>query len=128
LKKVTAILFFGIYLLATTEAHQLLKLPTVFKHFAEHQQEDKSISFLHFLAIHYTHGSPKDKDYDKDMQLPFKASTDCAFAVVNPFVPMSIKVSVAKPIEIVEKKNYVIQDQCTLSAYLASIWQPPKHC
>jgi len=44
LKKITAILLLGIYLLAATEAHQLLKLPKVFEHFAEHQLEDKNIS------------------------------------------------------------------------------------
>ena len=105
-----------------------MKLPKIFEHFAEHKLEDKNISFFQFLAIHYMHGSPKDKDYDKDMQLPFKTCCDCAAAVNTGYVPMLANFSLAKPIEISEKKNYFLQDQFLLSSYLAAIWQPPKSC
>ncbi len=79
MKKIIAISFLLVYLFSTTEAKQLLKLPLVFQHFKEHQKENKTISFLHFLKIHYLQGSPRDKDYNRDMQLPFKTSNDYIF-------------------------------------------------
>lgn len=115
-------------MLSSTETMQWLKLPKIFEHFAEHKLEDKNISFFEFLAIHYMHGSPKDKDYDKDMQLPFKTCCDCAAAVNTSYVPMEANFSFTKPVEIPEKKNYILQDQFPLSSYLAAIWQPPKSC
>ena len=80
LKKLVTIFVFAVYLFSVTEAHQLLKLPVIFQHYAEHKTENDKISFLEFLAMHYLHGSPNDKDRDRDMQLPFKTSGDCACA------------------------------------------------
>jgi hypothetical protein len=104
----------------------LLKLPVIFQHFAEHKLEDKNITFFAFLDMHYMHGSPKDKDYDKDMKLPFKTSYDCISGISLAIVPQIINLSFTKPITIIEKKNYIILNQCISSAYLANIWQPPR--
>lgn len=106
----------------------MLKLPIVFQHFKEHKKEDNNISLLHFLAMHYLHGSPKDKDYDRDMKLPFKTSGDCISAIATAFVPLMAPFSITRPIEIPEKKKFILQDQFTLSSYLSNIWQPPKSC
>jgi hypothetical protein len=126
LKKTASIFFLIIYLFSTTEAIQLLKLPVIFQHYAEHQLEDRSISFFEFLDIHYMHGSPKDKDYDKDMKLPFKTPSDYISAVTMAVVPQTFSLSFIKPIAIVDQKNFIILNQCVASAYLANIWQPPK--
>ena len=128
MKKATAILFLTIYLLTTTEAQQLLKLPAVFYHYQEHQKEDNHISFFKFLTKHYLHGSPKDKDYEEDMKLPFKTCGDCISAIAPAFVPAMVQLSVTKPIEICVNKNQISQDQFILSTYLSNIWQPPKFC
>jgi len=109
-------------------AQQLMKLPVVFQHYNEHKQEDSSISVLRFLSIHYLHGSPKDKDYDRDMQLPFKTSGDCISSIAIAFVSLIVPFTISRPAEIAEKKNYIVLDQYVLSSYLASIWQPPKVC
>ena len=116
------------YLFATTDAYQLLKLPVVFQHFAEHRAEDKNISCLAFLDMHYMHGSPKDADYDRDMQLPFKkACPDCVSCIAAAaFVPLTVAFSIDKPLVQILPQNYFPQDQLLISAYLASIWQPPK--
>jgi hypothetical protein len=126
-KKITAIFFFSIYLLST-EAHQLLRLPLIFEHFAEHQQENKQITILEFLKIHYLNAPVKDKDYDKDMQLPFKTSGDCISSISPAFVPVSVQYTVSEPLEINSKKTFFLKDQFILSSYLANIWQPPKSC
>ena len=106
----------------------MVKLPFIFKHFAEHKKEDKNISALKFLSIHYLHGSPTDKDYDKDMQLPFKTSEDCISSISPAFVPVPTQFVVLSPIEINTRKVVVQKDQSFLTSYLANIWQPPKSC
>ncbi len=113
---------------STTEAHQLFKLPVIFEHFAEHQQENSKITFIAFLDMHYMHGNPKDKDYDRDMQLPFKTSNDCVFSVMPAFVPPTLQFTLLPPIEVTTQKVFISKDPSIISSYLSSIWQPPKSC
>ncbi|MEO6289816.1 MAG: hypothetical protein ABIO76_07850 [Ginsengibacter sp.] len=128
MKKITAIFFFAVYLFSTTEAHQLLKLPLIFEHFSDHEKADNKITFLEFLDLHYMHGSPKDGGYARDMQLPFKTSSDCIFGMMSFFTPLLTPVIILKPAEIHEKKSYLVLDQFILSSYISTIWQPPKSC
>ncbi len=126
MKKITTIFFLFIYLFSTTEAIQLLKIPSIFEHYAEHKKENPNISIVGFLEIHYMHGSPRDADYDKDMKLPFKTPSDCISVVTMAIIPQIFGFSFTKPINIIEKKNYITLNQCIVSTYLANIWQPPK--
>lgn len=128
MKKIAAILFLAGYLFSATEAYQLLKLPVIFQHYAEHTEEDKSISFLQFLAMHYLHGSPKDKDYDRDMQLPFKTPVDFSYPITTASVPVILQFSIPEPIEISQSKKAIPQGRFIFSSYLSAIWQPPKFC
>jgi len=105
-----------------------LKVPIIFNHFIEHKQSDKNISFLKFLDMHYMHGSPKDKDYNKDMQLPFKSSGDFISVLANEFVPLNEHISITAPVVLVSAKKIAKQQNDLLPSYLASIWQPPKSC
>jgi hypothetical protein len=125
MKSLSAYIFFILYLFSTTEAYQVLKFPVILEHFHEHQKENKSITFLEFLDIHYMHGSPMDDDYERDMQLPFKR--------MNHHVTMtqahvkdltSPEISVTPPIE---ETDFIIVDDHTIhSRYLSSIFQPPR--
>lgn len=128
LKKPIAILFLSIYLLATTEAQQLFKLPVVFQHFVEHQQEDNSISFLEFLDMHYMHGSPKDADYDRDMQLPFKKSADCVSVMSSAAVADQFAITLEHPVFFIQQDKIELDHNKPLSSCLSNIWQPPKYC
>ncbi|MGB5006489.1 MAG: hypothetical protein WBO39_06085 [Ferruginibacter sp.] len=128
MKKLIAIFFFSIYLFSTTEAHQFFKLPVVFQHFNEHKQEDKNITLLRFLVMHYDNGNKKDKDYDRDMQLPFKTSDNCLTSVTPDFIPFVNTVTIEKPTIIIQKASCLSRDQSLRSVYPASIWQPPKSC
>ncbi|MFA6086950.1 hypothetical protein [Mucilaginibacter sp.] len=128
MKKFTAILLLTAFLFSTTELHQLLKLPVIFEHFAEHRKENKDISFLQFLDMHYMHGSPRDKDYSEDMKLPFKTADNCV-SMVSPVVIPYLAPTLENPvIYIPEKEMYIPKDGLIPSAYLFSIWQPPKSC
>jgi hypothetical protein len=127
-KKTTAIFFFLLYMLSTTEACQLLKLPYIFQHFREHKMANRSISFLQFLDIHYKHCNSKPKDYQKDMQLPFKTATTCISSVLPTLVP-PMSACLLTPITRLPHKKILIPNKFLLipSAYLSNIWQPPKY-
>ncbi|THF53332.1 hypothetical protein E6C50_03780 [Flavobacterium supellecticarium] len=51
---------------------QLFKLPVLFQHFEEHQNDNGNLGFVDFLAMHYWGDDINDSDDDRDMQLPFK--------------------------------------------------------
>jgi hypothetical protein len=128
LKKFTAILLLTAYLFSTTELHQLLKLPLVFEHFAEHRKENKNISFLQFLDLHFMHGSPRDKDYSEDMKLPFKTADSCT-ATISPVLMPQLVQALGIPVIIpTETKVRILDAWFNPSSYLSSIWQPPKPC
>ena len=128
LKKFTAILLLTAYLFSTTELHQLLKLPAVFEHFAEHRQKNKTMSFLQFLDMHYMHGSPKDKDYREDMKLPFKTADNCVSMVSPVVIPRLIYALENHAIHIPEKEMHISKDEFIPSSCLSRVWQPPKSC
>jgi hypothetical protein len=73
-KKIIAILFGVLILNGSTEIHQLWKLPLLVQHYLHHRNENQSLSFITFLAIHYTDTHhPSDNDDKKDNELPFKS-------------------------------------------------------
>ncbi|MBS1915539.1 MAG: hypothetical protein JST87_04630 [Bacteroidetes bacterium] len=126
MKKITAIFFFAAYLMSTTEVRQLLKLPIVFEHFAEHRLQNKNIGILEFLDIHYMHGSPIDNDYSHDMKLPFKTSDNpCSFIAAS-FIPMMESYEAPYPKEFSFENLKIPQQHFIISSYLSNIWQPPR--
>ena len=128
MKKTISIFFLLVYLFSVTEISQLFKLPVVFEHYAEHKKVEPQISFIQFLEMHYMHGNPKDKDYERDMQLPFKNSTAIVSIVSNDCLPLVGSMSLPKPVAIPLKKSPITADIFTPSPCLSNIWQPPKTC
>ena len=106
----------------------MLKLPVVFEHFAEHRKENKNISFLQFLDIHYMHGSPKDQDYSEDMKLPFKTADNCVSMASPVVIPRLAHALENQVLHIPEKEMHIPKAELIPSSYLSSIWQPPKSC
>jgi hypothetical protein len=121
-----AIFFLSIYLLGTTPIGQLCKLPLLFEHFQEHQLENKNLSFISFLKMHYFNGDPKDADYDKDMKLPFKTvdfnSSACACVV---FENPTFKLDNPRITKLVVK-NLSKSKSWHSNSCLNAIWQPPR--
>lgn len=58
-----------------TSLKELLKIPVLANHFAEHSELDPSVDFVDFLSMHYWGQDVNDNDQDRDMQLPFKKLT-----------------------------------------------------
>ena len=110
-------------LLAQTPMQQVLRLPILIEHFREHQAENGSISLADFLILHYFSGNPKDADYDRDMQLPFRAND--VVLVSSVLLPAQVEVDFAPPAY--EEKNYSIFCTTDLTPlHPFDIFQPPR--
>lgn len=128
MKRIFAITFLSIYLFSATELYQYFKLPALIEHYSEHQQKDTNITLWKFLCMHYAKGEVKDKDFEKDMKLPFKtAETHSGFHFT--IILQEPKVCFT-PIFYYSKKS-IIKKYSPIhfnSNYLNAIWQPPKSC
>jgi hypothetical protein len=116
----------SLYLLGATEAYQLLKLPYLFEHYKTHKQYSNNLSFSAFIDMHYFTTQTFDRDYQQDMQLPFKSSnrTISLLNFVSLFVP---KQAVAPFVAFSVCKNYIIfDDEKHSSNALSNIFQPPR--
>ncbi len=128
LKKAIPIFFLAIFLLSTTQLRELLKLPLLYEHFQEHSQLNKNISIASFLKIHYAEPTTKDADYEKDMKLPFK-SLDCFSSALTFYFNNFQFFSLAPKVQYtLSSKNFYTYQFSYSSAFLSSIWQPPKFC
>ncbi|MEO8117247.1 MAG: hypothetical protein ABI653_06315 [Bacteroidota bacterium] len=127
MKKFFAILFLFLYLFSTTELSQLLKMPLLVQHFMEHREMNSEITFWQFLNMHYATGDVKNTEHEKDTQLPFKAHDNCVASISNVYLPTQ-KISITKPVRILENKHFKTPEQFLLSTFLSNIWQPPRIC
>lgn len=126
MKGTIVILLTSLYLLGATEAYQLLKVPYLFEHYKTHQQFDKGLSFSKFIDMHYFQSQTYDKDYQQDMQLPFKSSnrTVSLLNFVTLFTP---KQNIAAAIFFESNKAYpLFDDEKHSSLNHGNIFQPPR--
>jgi len=129
LKRISAILFLSIYLLATTELGQLLKFPAFIDHYKEHKSKNKELTLVDFLMIHYSHGTVKDADYEKDMKLPFKTTSENSFSIIAiASTPQTLNITVQDLIFFEPRKQYFGNEYFIPMSFFSNIWQPPKHC
>ena len=102
-------------------------MPVLVQHFIEHRQMNSDITFWQFLNMHYATGDVKNADHDKDTELPFKAHDNCVASITNVYLPAQ-KISITKPVQILENKHFKTPEQFLLSTFLSNIWQPPRIC
>jgi hypothetical protein len=126
LRKIFVISLLSIYLISITELSQLMKLPVLVEHFIEHKEENNSLSFINFLAMHYSQDGSHDGDQDK--KLPFKSHDGCINTIVVAFVSSHFEYPSSKPVFTESKSYSTYTEQFLQSAYLSTIWQPPKSC
>ncbi|WP_345210353.1 hypothetical protein [Mucilaginibacter gynuensis] len=75
MKKVCLYILFILVIADNASLGQLIKLPVLFEHYAEHQQLNGNISVMKFLSMHYWGQDLPDNDDDRDNQLPFKKAS-----------------------------------------------------
>ncbi len=127
MKKYVSIVLLFFYVFSMTEVHQLLKAPILVEHYLEHKSEDKSLTLISFLEMHYLNGFTKDADYEKDMKLPFKTTQDnCFNAVVLLPTPEKFELNGDVYGDNFKSTKILQKNQIFISNYLSAIWQPPK--
>lgn len=126
MKKSIVLFLLVAYLHSFTNFGELVKLPAMIKHYAEHQKETPDIGFIEFLHIHYVHGNLSDKDASKDMQLPFKSTGNASLIGFSYFVP-SPEFTLC-PIIFNQSDDTLscLKNPFYSSGYNSSIWQPPR--
>lgn len=109
------------YLVSFTEFREILRLPILVQHYAEHKTQVEEMSFLEFLSMHYSTDQPHD---DQDMRLPFK---DCShsFGGQTLVIPIQkiVLADLSEKICLVHQSHY-LQHKPQLRA--VDIFQPPK--
>lgn len=127
MKRHFSIFILTIYLFSFTEVKEVLKIPALIEHYQEHKSENKNISIIGFIALHYLSGSQKDSDYEKDMKLPFKAHeiSSVSFAIQD--LPKSFELNLAQTKKFFEEKNQNFHyAESFINPHLLSFFQPPE--
>jgi hypothetical protein len=126
MRKSLVIFFISLYLVSTTEAYQLLKLPAFVFHFIQHSEQDPAMSLTDFLLMHYAEEQVLDADWQQDMQLPFKSHEDIfsTMSVVH-FIP-NFQLTISRTeLLLVQWQAPRINDFLP-GIYCADIFQPPR--
>lgn len=111
--------------ISSTECIQFMKLPTLANHYIEHKSTSHQLSFIDFLIMHYATYDQNDNDEDKDNQLPFKGTLQSLHG--NLLYCSSLLETTLRIVP--HQTNYILvwfDEHASHSAYLPSIWQPPK--
>lgn len=128
MKKLIAILFLSIYVVSATELHEFFKLPKLVEHFMEHKSENHKTTLIDFLAMHYSSPNNGIAHNTDDTELPFKSHHDCGNINNIAFVSFSTFQLDLETTPIESKCYNTCSSEFISSAYLSSIWQPPKSC
>jgi hypothetical protein len=127
LKKLTGILFLLIFLCATTETAQLLKLPVLLHHYLEHHSDDTGKSFTDFLKQHYSEENSHTSENNEHQKLPFKYNDVGFWQVILVFQSAeNFDFQTVRPVS--TKENIVCSTAFLSFSVLSKIWQPPKFC
>jgi hypothetical protein len=120
-KRLVAALFLFTYISSTTEFHEVLRLPLLFEHYAEHKIKVNDLTFWEFLTMHYKTDVAHD---DHDNQLPFKVPghefTASIVALPTP------KVSLIEPTLSVKVTHTSSYREAHFESQLQDIFQPPR--
>lgn len=126
-KRAIGILLLSLYVFSTAEFHELLKLPQLAEHYAEHREKNPQISFWEFLDMHYSHGKVVDEDYKDDMKLPYKTTDDCGHLTVTGVVSSAEEELNITPFANSRAPFPIPVDFSLTSPFLGTIFQPPKN-
>ncbi|MBE9460885.1 hypothetical protein IEE83_03225 [Dyadobacter sp. UP-52] len=114
-----------IVILDTTSLYQIMKVPSLIRHFVEHKSLNHNIDFIDYLAMHYGGKDIDDDDDEKDMQLPFKKveNTHANFL----FISGTESFSFVRYDQLTIRSKYgPDKPQLDYSTTLGSLFRPPR--
>jgi hypothetical protein len=104
---------------------ELLRLPTLIEHFSEHQHEQKDISFIDFLYLHYLNNEHRNADH-KHENLPLHCDHNALSASILPnynvFILPQMQTKEGNFMLKIGSKN----DNLPLSYFLSDLFRPPQ--
>jgi hypothetical protein len=124
-KKIASLFLLVIMLFSQTELHQLLRIPRLIDHFAEHKEKSPDLSFMHFIKMHYGADSDGDSDGSKDQELPFKSTESAQCFSGWTFVANDIPQFTFFDCQSIVPR-YLPLSHCLPRSHSGLIWQPPK--
>lgn len=116
----------GTYLLVSTPAVEVLKLPVLLEHYLEHRAEAPEMGFGEYLKLHYFSGIEYDADYARDMQLPFKSISLASVLLLALQPPAEEDWPLTPPVENVHTAELPPVLGCLRAPYLHMPTQPPE--
>lgn len=125
-KNILIISILSVYLISTTELHQLVKLPLLVEHFIQHKKQNEGLSLWGFLCMHYANEDDSTDD-NEDRKLPFKSHSECSSLLVN-VTPLPHLTEFIKPVFTQKKEFLTYNENFLTSSHISSVWQPPKSC
>lgn len=125
MKATFTITFLILFLVTNTALGQILRLPTLLHHYAEHVEWD-NYTFYEFMSEHYAKkiNHPDDSHNDHE-NLPFKA-TDCQIIPLISLLAASTDFARLTTPTILKDEEVSLFHQNISSVYLSNIWQPPR--
>lgn len=124
MRRPIAIALLALFAFTGTEAHQLLKLPMLFQHYAEHQAEG-SMDWWHFLEEHYLHERHRHASDERHHELPFHCDHHCGAQTVQISVDQPAVPIISLPAA-ADARMPVKDDRIPSLHGPADIWQPPR--
>lgn len=125
MKKLFTYLIVSLYLLGSTEAHQLLKIGYLIEHYIEHKNAN-NYSLVEFIDVHYLQPTVVDADYAEDMKLPFKSHKECQVQLVQIAKFQSQEYVIDVPYIETTEIHTAYSSPKLGSQYLDDIFQPPR--
>ena len=115
----------AIVILDTTSLYQVMKAPSLIRHFLEHKSLDQSIDFIDYLSMHYGGHDIDDHDDEKDMQLPFKKVENTHANSL--FIFGDETFSFVRHAQLMVRSKYgPAKPQLNYSTTLGSLFRPPR--
>ncbi len=125
MRQSSAIALLLFYLLVNTELQEMVRIPVLFQHYAEHKQLNKEVSFAGFIVLHYFSGEVKDGDAQRDQQLPFKGA-HCEEVTTSIAIPAESFKDPLPEVSFAMIKTAGYVSLFNSSLFQFTIWQPPR--
>jgi hypothetical protein len=124
-KRYVSVFLLLVFLFSAANMHELLKTGILIDHFNETKKADHSVSFIHFLVMHYITDDSNANDDDRDMQLPFKSPYSFAANFAQVFLPCQ-DCSGPSSLPMNETVTLLPVQLHFPTGCNASVWRPPQ--
>jgi hypothetical protein len=124
MQKPLVIALLVIHFLGNTEMGQLIKLPSLLRHYHQHCQANHHLSFTTFLSQHYTGNSDGTADDNEEQQMPFHNLHNTAITATIYVFPSFTITTIEKPA--IKIQHVAASPVYHAQEFLLKILQPPR--